>query len=179
MTILDSVEEVNERQKRVLIKKIVAYFATRGGIKDKTIAIWGLSFKPDTDDIREAPALTLIEELLKRGAHIRAYDPVAMPATSRLFGERIHYCKDEYEAAEDADGIALLTEWKQFRFVNFSKIALSLKQKVLFDGRNQYQLSEMQALGFDYFGIGVPSSQRDLSQILSSLQSRDGLIHAN
>lgn len=158
MSILESIEDVNERQKKVLAKKILAYFSHQGGLKDKTIAIWGLSFKPDTDDIREAPSLPLIQELLENGAIIRAYDPAAMPNSQGVFGSSVQFCKDEYEAAMHADAIVLVTEWKQFRFAEFSKIIPHLKQKVLFDGRNQYQLSEMQALGMEYFGIGVPSS---------------------
>ena len=170
MSILDAVEEVNERQKKFLAEKILAYFSSQGGIRDKTIAIWGLSFKPDTDDIRQAPSLTLIQELLEHGAHIRAYDPVAMPNARKFFGNRIVFCKDEYEAALHADAIALVTEWKQFRFVDFQKIVAHLKQKVLFDGRNQYQLSEMESFGLEYFGIGVPSSRQDLSSMIASLQ---------
>jgi UDPglucose 6-dehydrogenase len=158
MPILNSVEMVNQRQKKVLAEKILAYFSLQQGIKDKTIAIWGLSFKPDTDDIREAPSLTLIQELLEHGATIRVYDPAAMLNARKIFGSRIQFCKDEYDAAMQADAIALVTEWKQFRFVDFQQIIPHLKQKVLFDGRNQYQLSEMQSLGMEYFGIGVPSS---------------------
>jgi UDPglucose 6-dehydrogenase len=182
MTILNSIEEVNERQKMFLAEKILSYFSSQGGVKGKTIAIWGLSFKPDTDDIREAPSLTLIRELLSQGAVIRAYDPVAMSNASKIFGTDVVFCKDEYEAALDADAIVLVTEWKQFRFVDFSKIVPDLKQKVFFDGRNQYQLSEMQALGLEYFGIGVPSSRHDLKSILVSLQKKSLLqegAHAN
>lgn len=162
MSILESIEDVNERQKKLLARKILAYFSSQGGIRDKTIAIWGLSFKPDTDDIREAPSLPLIYELLENGAIIRAYDPVAMPNSRKIFGSGVQFCKDEYDAAMYADAIVLVTEWKQFRFAKFSKIIPHLKQKVIFDGRNQYQLSEMEALGMEYFGIGVPSSPLEL-----------------
>jgi UDPglucose 6-dehydrogenase len=162
MTILDSIEKVNQRQKKLLAEKILSYFSSQGGIQGKTIAIWGLSFKPDTDDIREAPSLTLIDTLLEHGAFVRTYDPVAMPNAHKVFGSRIQFCKDEYETALNADAIALVTEWKQFRFVDFPKIVPHLKQKVLFDGRNQYQLSEMQNLGMEYYGIGVPSSSQAL-----------------
>lgn len=158
--ILNSIEEVNARQKKLLGRKIFSYFSTQGGLQKKRIAIWGLAFKPDTDDIREAPALFLIQELLEQGAAVRAYDPAAMQNAQKHFGVRaeLTFCKDEYEAAEGADAIVLVTEWKQFRFVNFAKIALHLKQKVLFDGRNQYSLAELYSHGFAYFGIGVPSS---------------------
>ncbi len=171
MSILESVEEVNQRQKHILSEKILSYFSSQGGIKDKTIAIWGLSFKPDTDDIREAPALALIQDLLEEGALIRVYDPVAMPNARMIFSDhsRIHFCKDEYDAAIEAHAIVLVTEWKQFRFVDFSKIAPYLKHKVFFDGRNQYQLSDMEQLGMEYFGIGVPSSRQDLSTLALAL----------
>jgi UDPglucose 6-dehydrogenase len=174
MSILEAVDEVNERQKMVLARKIHSYFSAQGGVKEKTVAIWGLAFKPDTDDIREAPSLTLIQELLSQGALIRAYDPIAISNARKIFGDhpRLQFCKDEYDAAMNADAIALITEWKQFRFVDFSKILPHLKQKVLFDGRNQYHLSEMQALGFEYFGIGVPSSNKELNFIISSLQEK-------
>lgn len=158
MPLLNSIEYVNERQKKTLIEKILAFFSAQGGIASKTIAIWGLAFKPDTDDIREAPSLSLIEDLLTHKAHVRAFDPIAMPNARKIFGKHVHFCTDEYEAAMQADAIALVTEWKQFRFVDFSKIVPHLKQKVLFDGRNQYQLAEIEALGMHYFGMGVPSS---------------------
>jgi len=174
MSILEEVNRVNERQKTLLFKKIDSYFASQGGVNEKTIAIWGLSFKPDTDDMREAPSLTCIQELLNRGAFIRAYDPIAIANARKVLGHhpRLQFCKDEYDAAYRADAIALITEWKQFRFVDFPKILPHLKRKVLFDGRNQYQLAEMKALGFEYFGIGVPSSQKELTSIIHSLQEK-------
>ena len=179
MAILDSIENVNHRQKKILPEKILSYFSSHGGIKDKTIAIWGLSFKPDTDDIREAPALELITKLLENGAIIRAYDPVAMPNARHIFGPRVQFCQDEYDAAQHADAIVLVTEWKQFRFVEFSKIVPYLKHRVLFDGRNQYQLSEMEALGMEYFGIGVPSSRQTLSSTAFSLQTKLDALKEN
>jgi UDPglucose 6-dehydrogenase len=155
-SLLDAVEAVNHRQKQVLGKKITAYFKPKGGLKDKTIAIWGLSFKPDTDDIREAPALELIRTLLEQGAQIRIYDPVALPHARALFkGEKqITLCSDEYDAARGADAIALVTEWKQFRFVNFDTLLPNMPGRALFDGRNQYKPAEIRARGIDYFGIG-------------------------
>jgi UDPglucose 6-dehydrogenase len=173
LSILEAVDSVNEKQKKMLAKKIRSYFSRRGGIEDKTIAIWGLSFKPDTDDIREAPSLTLIRELLDQGAFIRAYDPVAMANARKILGHhpRLTFCKDEYDAAHHADAITLITEWKQFRFVDFPKIVPHLKQKVLFDGRNQYQVAEMHALGLEYFGIGIPSTHIELYEKQNSRHS--------
>lgn len=158
MPILEAVETVNARQKKLLSKKIHSYFEKRGGVKGKTIAIWGLSFKPDTDDMREAPSLEIIRDLIARGAKLRLYDPIAIPnAQKNLFSHAdIQWCKDEYEAAHGANAIALVTEWKQFRFVNFEKILEGLQERVFFDGRNQYKKEEMHSLGFSYFGIGLP-----------------------
>jgi UDPglucose 6-dehydrogenase len=155
--LLQAVEQVNEKQKQLLSKKISSYFATRGGLKGKTIALWGLSFKPDTDDIREAPSLALIEALQKEGAKLRLFDPVAIPAAQKtLKNSHEHiWCQDEYEAAAGADALVLITEWKQFRFVDFSEIRKQMEGNAFFDGRNQYKPDEMQAKGFEYFGIGT------------------------
>jgi UDPglucose 6-dehydrogenase len=154
--LLEAIESINERQKKVLAKKIKSYF---GVVSKKTIAIWGLSFKPNTDDLREAPALRLIEELLSQGAHVRLFDPVAMPKAQKFLDHpSITWCLDEYHAAEGSHGIALVTEWKQFRFVDLDKIAQTMLGKAFFDGRNQYKKDEMKAKGFHYFGIGVPPS---------------------
>ncbi len=151
--LLLAIDSINERQKQLLAKKMNAHF---GSVSKKTIAVWGLAFKPDTDDLREAPALKLIEELLLQGAHVRLYDPVAMPKAQKLLTHpNITWCRDEYHAAEGSDGIALVTEWKQFRFVDLDTIAKSMKGKNFFDGRNQYKMDEMKAKGFHYFGIGV------------------------
>jgi len=156
--LLDAVESINNKQKRKLSRSIEKYFAKDGGIKGKTIAIWGLSFKPDTDDMREAPSLSLIDYLHKKGAILRLYDPVAMPIAKELLNkhENIIWCEDEFEAAHNADAITLLTEWKQFRHVDFSPIVSKMNQLVFFDGRNQYKGHEMRKRGFDYIGIGVP-----------------------
>jgi UDPglucose 6-dehydrogenase len=156
--LLEAVETINLRQKKVLGRKILHYFADE--MRNKTIAIWGLSFKPDTDDIREAPSISLIRELLAKGALLRLYDPASLNHAKALFSDhpRIAFCDDEYDAAEGAHAIALVTEWKQFRFVNFEPILEKMQGKAFFDGRNQYKPSEMQAKGFDYFGIGVPYS---------------------
>lgn len=157
-TLLQAVDTVNVRQKRVLAKKMLSYFAKRGGIQGKTIAVWGLSFKPDTDDMRDAPALTFIADLLKQGAHLRLFDPVAMPNAKKLLAKEsnISWCKDEMDAAKGADAVALLTEWKQFRLVDFKPIQKEMKGIAFFDGRNQYKPLDMKQKGFDYIGIGVP-----------------------
>jgi UDPglucose 6-dehydrogenase len=154
--LLDAIEHVNARQKELLGEKMETYFSKKGGISGKTIAIWGLSFKPGTDDMREAPALILIRYLLKQGAYIRLYDPVAIPKAKMILRKspQITWCRSEFEAAEGADAIALLTDWKQFRFIDFTQILPKLKGRAFFDGRNQYHPKEMAAKGFDYFSIG-------------------------
>ncbi len=154
--ILEAVNTINEAQKRLLSKKISLYFGNPSG---KTIAIWGLAFKPNTDDMREAPSLQLIQELLSQGAILRLYDPVSMSKAQKTLPSHpnLYWCQDEYDAAQGADGIALVTEWKQFRFVDFATILNSMAGKGFFDGRNQYKPHEMQAKGFDYFGIGIPN----------------------
>jgi UDPglucose 6-dehydrogenase len=151
--LLQATDTINERQKKILAKKMNTHF---GSISKKTIAIWGLTFKPDTDDLREAPALKLIEELLNQGAHVRLYDPIGMPKAQKLLDHpNITWCLDEYDAARGSDAVALITEWKQFRFVDLDIIAKSMQGKAFFDGRNQYKKDEMKAKGFHYFGIGV------------------------
>jgi UDPglucose 6-dehydrogenase len=156
--LLQAVDEVNHRQKQILAQKMTHYFANRGGLKGQTIAIWGLSFKPDTDDMREAPSLSLIEYLLKKGAILRLFDPIAMENAKKILGEHpaLHWCIDEFDAAIGASAIALLTEWKQFRFVDFKAIQKKMKGIAIFDGRNQYKPLDMKSKGFDYIGIGVP-----------------------
>ncbi|NGX39712.1 MAG: UDP-glucose 6-dehydrogenase [Chlamydiae bacterium] len=156
-SLLDSILEINQHQRAAFFEKIASYFSS---LKEKTIALWGLSFKPNTDDLRDAPALYLIEKLLDQGASLRLYDPASMPKAKMLLKdlEGLHFCSDEYEAAEGADAIVLVTEWKQFKSVDFEKIQALLKNPVLFDGRNQYEQEEMEKLGFTYFCIGVSSS---------------------
>ena len=156
--ILEAVDEVNNRQKKLLGKKMINYFSSRGGVKGKTIAIWGLSFKPDTDDMREAPSLELIEQLLREGAVLRLFDPVANPIAKKILSSHtdITWCDSEMDAAEGSDGIALMTEWKQFRFVDLKPIKEKMKGSAFFDGRNQYKPGDMSHRGFDYICIGVP-----------------------
>lgn len=158
MPLLDGVEAVNEHQKHLIGEKIKTYFASKGGLKGKTIAVWGIAFKPNTDDIREAPSLVLINTLIKEGASVRLYDPVAMENGKRALPDlpNIHWSKDEIDAASGADAIALMTEWKQFRFQNFNTILEMMRGHAFFDGRNQYDGNAMAAHGFDYFSIGQP-----------------------
>jgi len=153
--ILDSVMDINEKQKTIIVPKIKDYF--KGNLKGKKIALWGLAFKPDTDDIREAPALYIIEELLKEGASISAYDPEAMNNVQNLIGSKINYALDEYDALKDSDALLIATEWSLFRTPDFEKVASLVKNKVIFDGRNLYNLEQMKDLGFHYFSIGRKS----------------------
>src|SRR5690606_8299927 len=142
MEVLKSVETVNDRQKSVLFNKVMNYFS--GDLSGKTFAVWGLSFKPKTDDMREAPSLVIIEKLLAQGARVKAYDPVAMKEAQHILGESVEYGKDEYETLIDADALLLVTEWPEFRSPNFAVVSKLLKEKVVFDGRNIYDAREME-----------------------------------
>lgn len=150
--ILESVMEINEKQKTIIIPKIKNYF--KGDLKGKKIAVWGLAFKPDTDDIREAPALYIIDELLKAGANVSAYDPEAMNNVRKIVGDTITFAMDEYDALRDADALVIATEWSLFRTPDFEKVSSLLKNKVIFDGRNLYGIDQMKELGFYYTSIG-------------------------
>ncbi len=150
--VLRSVMEVNNRQKTVLFPKIVNYFG--GNITGKNIAVWGLAFKPDTDDIREAPALYLIDKLVESGAVITAFDPEAMENVQQLVGDKISYAEDEYQALNNADALIICTEWSIFRNPDFSRIKTEMKGNVIFDGRNLFDLEDMESKGFCYFSIG-------------------------
>ena len=153
MRILQAVEDVNEDQKIVLFDKIAKHF--KGDMKGKNFAIWGLSFKPKTDDMREAPSLVIIEKLLHAGANVKAFDPVAMHEAKKTLGEQITYCKDQYDTLIDADALIIATEWPEFRSPNFNVVSKLMKQKVIFDGRNIFDQEEMKELGFGYYCIGV------------------------
>jgi UDPglucose 6-dehydrogenase len=149
--ILRAVEDVNRRQKERLVEKMEAHFKNLSG---KTIALWGLSFKPRTDDMREAPAIPIIEGLLARGAKVKAYDPAAATVAARIFGGRIELCDKSYDALSGADALAVVTEWNEFREPDFEKMRKLLKAPVVFDGRNIYSPEHMRALGFTYVSIG-------------------------
>ena len=151
MGVIEAVEAVNERQKEIVVKKLQDKLGT---LRGKTIALWGLAFKPETDDMREAPALVVIETLLDAGASVKVYDPVAMDECRRRIGDRVVYCKDMYDVVIDADALAVLTEWKEFRIPSWSVIKRVMKQSVLVDGRNIYSKDEVIAEGFEYAAIG-------------------------
>jgi UDPglucose 6-dehydrogenase len=153
--ILKSVMSVNEKQKTKLVPQMKAYF--NNDLKGKTIAMWGLAFKPHTDDIREAPALYNIKALRRAGAKVVVFDPEAMDNIRQVVGKKVKYAKSLYEAVEGADALMIMTEWPAFRTPDFDRLSASLKNKVIFDGRNLYELAEMEKLGYDYFSIGRKS----------------------
>ncbi|HOM65945.1 MAG TPA: UDP-glucose/GDP-mannose dehydrogenase family protein [Ignavibacteriales bacterium] len=159
LNILSVVDEVNNKQKLVLVEKILKYF--NNDIKNKHFAIWGLSFKPNTDDMREAPSIYIIKKLVELGANITAYDPAAMEQAKFYIKEQINYTDDMYSALDNKDALLILTEWNEFRNPDFDVIIKKLKNKVIFDGRNVYEMSQMKELGFDYFSIGrIPVLQK-------------------
>jgi UDPglucose 6-dehydrogenase len=149
--ILHAVEAVNDAQKERLVDKMQAHFTTLEG---RTIALWGLAFKPRTDDMREAPAIAIIDRLLERGATVRAYDPEATHTARAIFGDRITLCDRSYDALTGADALAIVTEWNEFREPDFEKMRRALNTPIVFDGRNIYSPEHMRALGFTYFSIG-------------------------
>jgi len=152
--ILTAVEEVNAAQKRVLVEKVIAHFGRN--LKGKTFAVWGLAFKPQTDDMREAPSIVIINELIALGATIKAYDPVAMQEAKKVFGNNhsVTLCADEYETLKDAEAMLLITEWHQFRYPDLERMSKIMRNKVIFDGRNQYNPKTVKEMGFTYYGIG-------------------------
>lgn len=152
LRVLEAVVEVNERQKHRLAEDIRRYF--QGELAGKCIALWGLAFKPGTDDLREAAALALVEDLLTAGAQVVATDPVAIPAAKKVLGERIRFVESNYACAEGADALALVTEWREYRRPNFQRLAGLMRGKALFDGRNIWEPSDVRAAGLTYFGIG-------------------------
>jgi len=157
LRVLKAVEAVNNDQKSVLFNKIMRYF--KNDVNGKTVAVWGLSFKPQTDDMREAPSVVIIKKLLEAGAIVKAYDPIAMEEAKHHLGESITYVEDQYEALIDADCVALVTEWPEFKFPNFKIIKKLMKNAAVFDGRNIYEPDEMKSMGIDYFCIGIDTTK--------------------
>jgi UDPglucose 6-dehydrogenase len=155
--ILNAVMDVNEKQKTVLMPKIEEYF--KGNLTGKKIALWGLAFKPNTDDIREAPSLYMIDSLLKKGAKVTAFDPEAMENVKNLLGKKIDYTEDAYEALKDADALLIVTEWPEFRTPDFDQMDQLMKKKVIFDGRNLFEPERMIEMGFHYESIGRAGSK--------------------
>ena len=154
LKVLQAVEEVNENQKQVIVNKVISQFGN--DLKGMTFAIWGMSFKPNTDDMREAPALVIIDQLISLGAKVKVFDPVAMQeARNHYLGEKVEYAKDGYDACVDADALLLITEWSEFRMPSWEVLSKLLKQKVVFDGRNLYDRKYLEEFGFVYYGIGV------------------------
>jgi UDPglucose 6-dehydrogenase len=144
--------DVNQRQQNRLVEKVCNYYGQN--LNGKTFAVWGLAFKPNTDDIREAPALHIISELLKLGATVKAYDPEAMHHVKEIFGDSIELTNDQYAALDQSDALLIVTEWNAFRTPDFDKLSSTLKKKVIFDGRNIYSLDTMKNLGYYYESIG-------------------------
>jgi len=151
LEILKAVEVVNENQKLVIPNKIRAHYQSLNG---KKVAVWGLSFKPHTDDMREAPSLTIISELLREGVTIRTYDPVAMEEAQKVLGDTVEFCNDKYEALIDSDALVVVTEWPEFRVLNYKVLGRLMQEKVIFDGRNIYDAEEVREFGFTYYSIG-------------------------
>ena len=152
MLLLKAVEQVNERQKGILVDKVKRHFGS--DLSGHTFAVWGLSFKPRTDDMRDAPSITVIESLLEAGAKIQAFDPEAMEEAKKVFGDKIHYAPRNYDALRDAAALLVLTEWNEFRRPDFKRIKQLLKTTVIFDGRNIYDPADLRNLGFRYYSIG-------------------------
>jgi UDPglucose 6-dehydrogenase len=157
--ILQAVDQVNAAQKRRLFEKVSEHFG--GQLRGRCLAVWGLSFKPRTDDMREAPSVTLIEALLGAGARVQAHDPVALEVAQRIFGDRISYYDVSYDALRDADAALIVTEWPEFKQPDFARMRELMRQPVIFDGRNLYELGAMQGLGFTYYAVGRPVVGRD------------------
>jgi UDPglucose 6-dehydrogenase len=152
MAIIKAADQTNKKQRNLFVKKITKYFGE--DLTGKTFAVWGLAFKPKTDDMREAPAITIINALLEKGAKIKAFDPKAMESAKFYFADRIIYSKSSYEALEEADALLLLTEWNEFRRPDFERVKSIIKAPVIFDGRNQYESKRLAEKGFEYFSIG-------------------------
>jgi UDPglucose 6-dehydrogenase len=157
MRILQAVEDVNDDQKEILFNKAKAHF---GSLKGKKFGLWGLSFKPKTDDMREAPSLVMIDKLASEGANISAYDPVAMHEAERITGRKVSFAQDMYEVLQDCDALMIVTEWPEFRSPDFDQLKKRMKGNVILDGRNIFDKKEMEAMGFAYECIGVPSNKK-------------------
>lgn len=157
LRVLQAVEDVNEDQKSIMYRKISTYYD--GNLKGKKIALWGLSFKPKTDDMREAPSLVVIDKLIEAGATVKAYDPAAIPETKRIIGDKIEYADDQFDALIDADCLLIITEWSEFKFPNFKIVKKLLKEPIIFDGRNIYDAKDMKSRGFKYSCIGLNTSK--------------------
>jgi UDPglucose 6-dehydrogenase len=149
--VLKAVEAVNDSQKRVLVRKMEAHF---GSLKGKTVAVWGLAFKPKTDDMREAPAIPIVQSLLEKGANVQVYDPEAQKVAKGIFGTKVTYAARSYDALRGADALAIVTEWHEFREPDFPRMRKLMRSPVIFDGRNIYQPQQMKAHGFTYNSIG-------------------------
>ena len=163
--ILEAVEHINEGQKQLLLEMIDAYYPE--GLRGRRVGVWGLSFKPDTDDMREAPSLVVVQGLLDRGAAVYAHDPEALTAARAIFGDRIHYVEHNYDALHDADALVIITEWKQYRVPDFERMREQMRSPVIFDGRNLFDPARMQQGGFDYMSVGRPAA-RARAQALTS-----------
>jgi UDPglucose 6-dehydrogenase len=154
---LEAVEDANERQKHRLFEKLIA--ALGGSVRGAHVAVWGLAFKPNTDDMREAPSLTLIETLVGAGATVAAHDPVAMPEAKHRIGDCIRYAESNYDALEGADALVIVTDWNEYRHPDFQRMKMALRKPVVIDGRNLYSAPRMKALGFFYDSIGRPQAK--------------------
>ncbi len=152
MRVLEAVQEVNESQKSILFEKLLRHY--NGDLKGKVVTLWGLAFKPETDDVREAPSLVLIEHLIEAGCRVKVYDPIAMPSAKSVVGDKVTYCCDMYDAAVDSDALMLVTEWKEFRIPSLAVLQRTMRHKVILDGRNIYDSKEMEEHGFTYYKIG-------------------------
>lgn len=152
MRVLEAVQEVNESQKSILFEKLLRHYD--GDLKGKVVTLWGLAFKPETDDVREAPSLVLIEHLIEAGCRVKVYDPIAMPSAKSVVGDKVTYCCDMYDAAVDSDALMLVTEWKEFRIPSLAVLQRTMRHKVILDGRNIYDSKEMEEHGFTYYKIG-------------------------
>jgi UDPglucose 6-dehydrogenase len=151
MSVVAATDKVNEHQKTILTQKIKTHYKN---VKGLTFTLWGLAFKPRTDDVREAPAFAILDELLAAGATIKAYDPVAVPNSKKVFGDKVQWFEDSYEALKNSDGLIIATEWNEFRSPEFEKMKSHLRQPIIFDGRNIFDPDQVRKLGFTYYCIG-------------------------